>query len=102
MPTPPYLSPVNERDDTLIAVKVVPGASRARIAGEHGDRLKVRVTSPPEKGRANEELEALLARSLGLRSTDVTVVRGTTQPRKSVLVRGLTPQTVAERLRAVL
>jgi uncharacterized protein (TIGR00251 family) len=97
---PSYLSAANAGADTLIDVKVVPGASSAQIAGTLGDRLRVRVTAPPERGRANEELTALLARSLGLRPGDVTVLRGTSQPRKSVLVKGLVPETVAERLRA--
>ena len=100
MALPSFLSVGSTPDDTLVAVKVVPGASRTRVVGEHGDRLKVRVTAPPERGRANEELEALLAGSLRVAVADVTMVRGTTQPRIVVLVRGLAPQVVADRLRS--
>ena len=47
--------------DVLIRVKVVPGASRAGIAGVLGDRLKVRVSAPAEGGRANKAVCAVIA-----------------------------------------
>jgi len=83
---------------SLIAVKVVPGASRDRIAGPLGNRLKVRVRQPPEKGAANKALCRLLARALGVRPADVEVVRGPTRPEKDVRVRGLDAAEAARRL----
>lgn len=71
-----------------IAVKVVPGASRDRIAGCLGDALKIQVAAPPEKGKANKAVEALLAKALGTRTSDVTVVGGLTTPRKVVRISG--------------
>lgn len=49
----------------LIAVWVVAGASRAAIDGLHGERVKIRVTSPPQQGRANDEVARMLADALG-------------------------------------
>jgi len=71
-----------------ITVKVVPGSSRVRIAGPLGDALKVQVSAPPERGKANAAVEALLADALGLDARSVSVIRGATNPRKTVLVRG--------------
>ncbi len=48
-----------------LKVKVVPGASRTQLSGWLGDMLKVRVSAPPEKGKANAAVEALLARDVG-------------------------------------
>lgn len=48
-----------------IAVWVVAGSSRAAIDGLHGERLKIRVTSPARQGRANEEVAGMLADALG-------------------------------------
>lgn len=83
---------------TLLEVKVVPGASRSRVAGPFGEGVRVQVAAPPEKGRANEELCATLAAALGVRPSDVSVVRGASSPRKTVLVASLPPAEVVRRL----
>jgi hypothetical protein len=83
----------------LLAVKVVPGASREKIAGPLGDRLKVTVQKPPEKGAANAAVCRLLAGKLGLKATDIEVIRGETRPEKDILIRGLAPEEVLRRLR---
>jgi len=44
--------------------------------------LLVRVAAPPEKGKANEELRACLAKSLGLPKSSVEFVSGAASRRK--------------------
>jgi len=78
-----------------IRVKVVPGASRDRIAGLLGDALKVQVSAAPERGKANAAVEALLAKALGVDARAVTVVSGLTSPRKVVRVEGVPAERVA-------
>lgn len=80
------------------AVKVVPGASRTRIVGRWGEALKVAVAAPPEGGKANSALVALLAKTFGVGRGAVTIVAGQSQPRKRVSVSGLTAGAVRERL----
>ncbi len=80
---------------SLVDVWVVPGASRTSVDGLHNDALKVRVTAPPERGRATRSVEALLATVL---SADVELVTGTASRRKVFLVRGIDPVEVATRL----
>jgi hypothetical protein len=86
------------KNGTLLAVKVVPGASRDRIVGLLGERLKVVVRKPPEKGAANEAVCELVAAALGVRPRDIVVSRGETRPEKDLLVQGLSPQEVVARL----
>lgn len=81
-----------------LALKVVPNASREEIAGWLGDALKVRVSQPPEDGRANAAVCRLLARHLGVDGQCVAVTGGTASPRKTVEIRGLTEDEVRTRL----
>lgn len=73
-------------DGLLLRLKVVPGASRDHLAGALGDRLKVRVAAPPEQGRANQAVLALLGRWLG--RNDLRLVAGETSAEKTVLIPG--------------
>jgi uncharacterized protein YggU (UPF0235/DUF167 family) len=83
------------------AVKVVPGASRDRLMGELGGALKVAVSAPPEGGKANAAVVALLAGALGVPAGSVTILRGHTSPRKEVAVAGLAAEEISARLSAL-
>ena len=58
-----------------IAVRVTPRASRDRVDAET-DPLRIHVTAPPEDGKANEAVQKLLAKSLGITKRRLTLVRG--------------------------
>ena len=70
----------------ILHVKVVPGSSRNRIAGRYGDAIKVQVSAPPEKGKANAAVIEVLAEALGVRPAQITLTGGQTQPRKTFQV----------------
>jgi len=80
----------------FVSVDVRPGAPETRISGYNAWRrsLTVDVAAPPERGAANRELEALLAR-VGGAGCDARVVRGATARRKTVLVRGVSRDAMA-------
>jgi uncharacterized protein (TIGR00251 family) len=66
----------------LVEVKVLPGSSSSRAGGMRDGALLVRVAAPPEKGKANEELRACLARALGIPKSEVELVSGAASRRK--------------------
>lgn len=82
-------------------VKVVPGASRTKVAGLWGRALKILVAAPPEAGKANAAVSRIIADLFGVRKTDVSLVAGQTAALKRVRVAGLSPQTAQARLRRV-
>lgn len=59
-----------------LSLKVVPGSSRDEVVGWLGDSLKVKVKAPPEKGKANDAVVALLADRLGVEASSIAVVSG--------------------------
>ena len=78
----------------LIRLKAVPGAKRDQVSGVLGDRLKVRVSAPPEGGKANKAICALLAAALGIKPRDVEIVGGQTSPEKLARVSGVAIEAV--------
>lgn len=73
----------------VLELLVQPRASRTRVAGEHGGRLKIQLAAPPVDGEANAALVAFLAGALGVRRGDVTLLAGETGRRKRVRVAGI-------------
>jgi uncharacterized protein (TIGR00251 family) len=79
-------------------IKVVPGSSRDQVAGVLGDRLKVRVSAPPENDRANKAVCATIAKTLGVKAKHVTIESGHTNPEKTVRIEGVSVEAVRARL----
>ncbi len=78
-----------------LAVKVVPGAARDRIAGWLGDSLKIAVRAPAERGKANRAVVEILCAALG---AEVYLVEGVRSPHKVVELAELTADQVRERI----
>lgn len=72
-----------------LRVKVVPKSSRNEIVGPMADgTLKVKIAAAPEKGKANAELCAFLAKHYGVPKSAVTIVAGETSALKRVRIGG--------------
>jgi uncharacterized protein YggU (UPF0235/DUF167 family) len=76
-------------------LRVSPGAGRTALVGRHGDAWKVRVT---ERGRANEAVLRLLAETLALPRTALTLVSGHGGREKIVELTGMGPALIERRL----
>lgn len=78
----------------VIAVRVLPRASRDAIEGEWNGALKVRLTAPPADGRANEACCRLLARELKIPVSAVRILTGERSRTKRIELRGVTAEQV--------
>lgn len=88
-------------DGVTINVRVQPGAKRSRVLGIHGDALKIAVAAPPVDGKANEALIGFLAELLGVRQSNIEVVRGATSRQKTILIRGGMSEDIAARFEPI-
>ena len=79
-------------DGVLVDVLVVPNASRSMVVGLLGDRVKVKVATPPEKNRANAAVLDVLREATGVRRA--TVVAGRTTRFKTVELVGASVESV--------
>lgn len=90
-------NPIRDTPDGVeIDLLVVPNASRDGVVGVHGDRVKIRVTSPPEKNKANAAVIEVVRHAT--RARRVEIIRGRTGRHKTVLVRDATLESVRKSL----
>lgn len=62
----------------ILTVHVKPGAHKESIEWIDEDTLKVSVTAPPEKGKANGAVIEALAKELGIAKSTIMLHRGAT------------------------
>jgi len=79
---------------TRIAVRVSAGAANSAIGGWQADCLGVRISTAPERGKANATLIALLAKALGLPKSSIRITRGEHSALKTIEVTGLSEQAI--------
>ena len=88
----------SETDKAVLKVKVVPRASRSEIVGIQDGVLKVRLTSPPVDGAANDELVKLIAKRVGIARSNIELTSGLTSRNKTLRVHGITVELLKAKL----
>lgn len=89
-------------EGTILPVRAQPAARRNEIRGQQDGMLRVCVTQPPQKGKANKALIALLSKSLSLRKSQLELIAGETSHQKRFLVRDIAPEELAARIEDLL
>lgn len=81
-------------------VKVIPRSSRTAIAGLLGGMLKIKVSAPAEKGKANKCLIKFLAKKLNVKSSAISIISGRISSVKQIRVTGISPDDLLTALEA--
>ena len=79
-----------------IHVRVSPAASRTRVIGMYGDRLKLSVAAQPERGRANRAVVQLLSDTFQVTAAAIEIVRGAASSEKVVRLHGVRPEALED------
>lgn len=69
-----------------VNVKVIPKSSMTMVQTELDGSLKVKLTAPPEKGKANEQLVEVLAKHYNVKKSAVRLLKGAASKEKLVEV----------------
>jgi uncharacterized protein len=89
-------------EGVLLLVQAQPKAKKNAVLGVHDGRLKVAVTQAPEKGKANDAILKLLAKSLGLKRSQLEIVSGETSSKKVLRLTGIDARQLGDRIDGLL
>jgi uncharacterized protein len=87
---------------TVLPVRAQPGARKTAILGVHAGALRVAVSAPPERGKANAAIVTLLAEALGCKPAQVSLLSGAATRQKRFLIQGIEPDALRQRLAPLL
>ena len=89
MPKSKKLPPTVQLESCIINIRVVPRSSKVSIEALGNDQYKIKLTSPPVDGEANEQLVRVLAAKLSIPSNQIEIVSGAKSRLKRVRIIGV-------------
>lgn len=81
-----------------INIKVIPGSSQDIVVGQLADSLKVKVSVPPEGGKANKSLVKIIAKWLEISPDKVVIKSGHLSQKKIVEIHSINTQQFEAKL----
>lgn len=70
----------------FIMVKVSAGAKQNQLTKLSDNQYKLRLTSLPQKGRANRQLIKIMAKELGVRQKQIEIIKGEKNKEKLIKI----------------
>ena len=78
----------HQQDTVIINVYLQPSAKYTEMVGFYGDALKIRLSSPPIDGRANDALLNFVAKLFDVPRRQVALIRGGKSRHKKIAITG--------------
>lgn len=82
----------------IIKLYVKPNSVNTCAVGLYGDRVRVRVSSPPERGKANRELIKFISTKLNIPKKNIKIVSGKKSKLKDIAIEDTSPQDLSLKL----
>jgi len=77
------------KEGVTFPIRVMPRSPRCEVAGIQDGALKIRITSPPLEGKANNECIRFLADQLKIKRVQITIIAGHKSRNKTVSISGV-------------
>ncbi len=87
---------------SIVVISAQPGARREGVLGVRAGAVRIAVNAPPEKGKANAAIQAVLAEALGCKAAAIELVSGASARQKRFFIHGISPGELRERLASLL
>ncbi len=97
-----YLREQGDGESVSLSIHVQPKASRTRIAGLHGDAVKLCITSPPVDGKANAAVIQFFAKLFKIPRAAVILASGEAGRDKRLILAGISAAQAEAVLRPLL
>jgi uncharacterized protein (TIGR00251 family) len=85
-------------DGVVLRVLAHPAAKRNAILGERAGAVRVAVTAPPDKGKANAAIQSVLAQALACKTRQIALLSGEASRQKRFLIGAMTTEELRDRL----
>lgn len=82
----------------LLTIHVKAGCGRNEITEIKPEFIKIKISAPPEKGKANAELLRFLSKILGVKEAEIKILSGLNSKIKRVKINDLKMEEVMRRL----
>lgn len=93
-----YITIREIEDGIVFGAKVVPGSSKTDICGVLDGMLKFKVSAAPEKGKANRSLIDFIAKRLGVKKKQISIIAGQTSKIKQIRVLSISAETFLQKI----
>ena len=80
-------------EQAKLTIRIHPGASKNMITGYCDGIFTIKITTRPEKGKANESLIKYLSKLLGIAKSRIEIQKGTTSRNKVISIQGLSTKS---------
>jgi len=83
---------------TNISLRVYPNAVRNEVVGFANGILRVKISEPPVKGKANRELIIFLSQRLNVSKDRLSIIKGHAARNKVIAIESLNQEEILKRL----
>jgi len=83
-----------EGDSVILNMRIQPRSAKNEVIGIHGNALKIRLTSPPVEGKANEQCISFVANLFHVNRSSIELVSGKKGRDKRIRISGFTKEQI--------
>lgn len=89
---------IKTQDGIILAVKLIPNASKDEITGYTEDYIKVRISAPPNENKANKKLISFISDWLDTAKSNISIASGDKSRLKKILIKNFKTEDLVQKI----